>query len=40
MIPFLDMKAQHEAIAAEVRAAIDGVFDRGQFILGPASGRR
>ena len=35
MIPFLDMKAQHEAIAAEVRAAIDGVFDRGQFILGP-----
>lgn len=35
MIPFLDLKAQHQAIAAEVQAAIDGVFDRGQFILGP-----
>ncbi len=34
-IPFLDLKPQYAAIEAEVRAAIDGVFQRGSFILGP-----
>jgi len=32
---FLDLKAQYAAIETEVRAAIDGVFERGSFILGP-----
>jgi dTDP-4-amino-4,6-dideoxygalactose transaminase len=34
-IPFLDLKAQYAAIETAVRAAIDGVFERGVFILGP-----
>ncbi len=35
MIPFLDLKAEYEPIAGEVRAALERVFQRGQFILGP-----
>ena len=34
-VPFLDLKPQYATIEPEVRAAIDGVFRRGSFILGP-----
>jgi dTDP-4-amino-4,6-dideoxygalactose transaminase len=34
-IPFNNLKAQHEPIAAEVQLAFDEVFASGQFILGP-----
>lgn len=34
-IPMLDLKAQHVKIANEVRAAIDGVLESQQLILGP-----
>ena len=34
-VPFLDLKPQYAAIESEARAAIDGVFQRGSFILGP-----
>lgn len=34
-IPFLDLKAEYDAIADEVQRAIARVFERGQFILGP-----
>jgi dTDP-4-amino-4,6-dideoxygalactose transaminase len=34
-VPFLDLKTQYAAIETEVRAAIDSVFERGMFILGP-----
>ena len=34
MIPFLDLKAQHSSIKAEIRDAIDRVFETSQFILG------
>ena len=34
MIPFVDLRAQRESIDPEVRAAIDGVLERGDFILG------
>jgi dTDP-4-amino-4,6-dideoxygalactose transaminase len=35
-VPFLDLRAQHRAIWPELRAAVDGVLDEAQFILGPA----
>lgn len=35
MIPFLDLKAEYEPIAGEVQEALQRVFERGQFILGP-----
>jgi dTDP-4-amino-4,6-dideoxygalactose transaminase len=35
VIPMLDLKAQHERIAAEVEAAIKSVLESQQFILGP-----
>lgn len=35
MIQFVDLKAQYEQIKTEVDAAIQKVFDNGQFILGP-----
>jgi dTDP-4-amino-4,6-dideoxygalactose transaminase len=34
-IPILDLAAQYMGIREELRAAIDAVFARGQFILGP-----
>jgi dTDP-4-amino-4,6-dideoxygalactose transaminase len=34
-IPLLDLAAQHAAIGDEVRAAVEAVFARQQFILGP-----
>lgn len=34
-IPMLDLKAQYAAIRDEIRAAIDGVLESQQFILGP-----
>jgi len=34
-IPMLDLKAQYAAIREEIRAAMDGVLEAQQFILGP-----
>jgi dTDP-4-amino-4,6-dideoxygalactose transaminase len=34
-IPLTDVKAQYAPLLAGVRAAVDGVLERGQFILGP-----
>jgi dTDP-4-amino-4,6-dideoxygalactose transaminase len=34
-VPMLDLKAQHETIREAVRARIDSVIDRQQFIMGP-----
>ena len=34
-VPLLDLKAQHDALREELRAAIDRVIDSQQFILGP-----
>ena len=36
MIPILDLKAQYESIKDEINAAIAGVLESAQFILGPA----
>jgi dTDP-4-amino-4,6-dideoxygalactose transaminase len=36
MIPFSDLPAQHRSIRAELDAAIAGILDSAQFILGPA----
>ena len=36
-VPFVDLKAQHRALAPEIEAAVRGVFERGDFILGPPS---
>ncbi len=35
MIPILDLKAQYESIKDEIDAAMAGVLESGQFILGP-----
>ena len=35
IVPMLDLKAQHEKIAAEVEAAVKSVLESQQFILGP-----
>lgn len=34
-IPLLDLRPQYAAIRDEVRAAIDGVLESQQFVLGP-----
>lgn len=34
-VPFLDLTAQYRTIESEIRAALDRVFERGRFILGP-----
>ncbi len=34
-IPLVDLQAQYRSIKTEIDAAIQGVLDRGQFILGP-----
>ncbi|MEO6224144.1 MAG: DegT/DnrJ/EryC1/StrS family aminotransferase [Vicinamibacterales bacterium] len=36
IVPFVDLKAQHASIRDDVRAAIDGVLDNTDFILGEA----
>ena len=35
MIPLVDLKAQYRQIKPEITAAIDGVLESGQFVLGP-----
>ncbi len=35
-VPFLDLRAPHQALRAELQAALDPVLTNGQFILGPA----
>lgn len=35
MVPILDLKVQYQALRAEVDAAIHGVLERAEFILGP-----
>ncbi|MAE72053.1 MAG: erythromycin biosynthesis sensory transduction protein eryC1 [Gemmatimonadetes bacterium] len=35
MIPFLDLKAQYDAIRSEIQAAIDETVESSRFILGP-----
>lgn len=34
-IPLLDIKAQHQPISEEIKAAIDRILESGHFILGP-----
>lgn len=34
-IPVLDLKPQYEAVKEEIQAAINGVLESGQFIMGP-----
>jgi dTDP-4-amino-4,6-dideoxygalactose transaminase len=36
MIPLVDLKAQYRALKPEIDAAIAGVLDNAQFVLGPA----
>ena len=36
MIPYLDLKAQYAPLREDIRAAIDNVLDRQQYVLGPA----
>ena len=36
VVPFLDLKSQYKAIKPEVDAAVIGVLESGQFVLGPA----
>ena len=36
MIPLVDLPAQYRAIKGEIDAAIAGVLERGEFVLGPA----
>ena len=38
-IPFVDLKAQHASIAAEVEAAVGQVMTNADFILGGMSGQ-
>jgi dTDP-3-amino-3,4,6-trideoxy-alpha-D-glucose transaminase len=35
-VPFVDLKAQHRALAPEIDAAVHAVFERGDFIMGAA----
>ena len=35
-VPFLDLRGQHQEIREELDAAIAGVLDSGQYVLGPA----
>jgi len=34
-VPLLDLRAQHDALGEQLRAAIDGILQSQQFILGP-----
>jgi dTDP-4-amino-4,6-dideoxygalactose transaminase len=34
MIPFVDLRAQYQGIKAEIQAAIQGVLESGQYVLG------
>jgi UDP-2-acetamido-2-deoxy-ribo-hexuluronate aminotransferase len=34
-IPFIDLKAQYEALKVEINSRIQGVLDHGQYIMGP-----
>jgi dTDP-4-amino-4,6-dideoxygalactose transaminase len=34
-VPFIDLRAQYAALRHEIRAAIDGVLESQQFVLGP-----
>ncbi len=38
MIPFADLRAQHRSLKTEIKAAILGVLDSGNFVLGPSVG--
>jgi dTDP-4-amino-4,6-dideoxygalactose transaminase len=35
VVPFLDLKAQYQALKPEIDAAVIGVLESGQFVLGP-----
>ncbi len=35
MVPFVDLKAQYQSIASEIGAAVTGVLESAQFVLGP-----
>jgi dTDP-4-amino-4,6-dideoxygalactose transaminase len=35
MIPFVDLRAQYQSIKAELDAAVAGVLESGQYVLGP-----
>jgi dTDP-4-amino-4,6-dideoxygalactose transaminase len=35
VIPFLDLRAQHQQIRREIEAAVSDVIERAQFVLGP-----
>ena len=35
-VPFVDLKAQHRPLAADIEAAVHAVFERGDFIMGAA----
>src|SRR5436305_1431803 len=35
-VPFVDLKAQHAPLAAEIDAAVHAVFERGDFVMGAA----
>ncbi len=35
MIPFIDLKAQYEALKPQIQARINRVLDHGQYIMGP-----
>jgi dTDP-4-amino-4,6-dideoxygalactose transaminase len=34
-VPFIDLKAQHDSLQAELQPAIAGVFERNEFVHGP-----
>ncbi len=38
-VPFVDLSAEHQPINDEIRAAVNAVIDRGDFILGEATAR-
>ena len=35
LVPFVDLKAQYQAIKSEIKAAISRVVESGRYILGP-----
>jgi hypothetical protein len=35
-VPFVDLRAQHADLAAEIQSAVQQVFERGDFIQGAA----
>ena len=37
-IPFVDLQAQYKTIAKEINAAIQGVLDRSDYVLGEEVG--